>query len=221
MLGHHGRRHGEQNAVCVDQADLLPLAHKSDRLPLDHRDANPVREQAHHRGALNPGNLFQLLAPFVERDKEDVAPDIFAEDRQHLRSADLVEAGGLDVACPGDAEAPVAAEVALEKVGRCAQPAQHRHHGQRQKDAPRRARRTPPGVARPVPMRTAKALPAKAASTEAREIVVRVRHLKRHARQRAARWGHTLPHAPEAGFRGRFIFPHGGTVSGNAFDGHA
>ena len=54
MLGHGGRGHGEQNAVGVDQADLLALADKGHRLALDHGDANLVGKQAHHRGALAP-----------------------------------------------------------------------------------------------------------------------------------------------------------------------
>ena len=49
----------EQNAVGVDEADLLALAHERDRLALDDRDANLVGKHAHDGGALDPGNLLQ------------------------------------------------------------------------------------------------------------------------------------------------------------------
>ena len=117
VLGHHGRRHGEKNPVGVHQADLLPLAREGHRLPLHHRDVNLVREQAHYRGALDPGNLFKLPAPLAQGNEKDIAPDVFAEDRQHLSAADLGEPRGFDIACPLDAEAPVAAQPGFEKVG--------------------------------------------------------------------------------------------------------
>ena len=74
----------QQHAVGIHQADLLAVAHKSYRLALHDRDANLIGQQAHHRGLLDPRNLLQLLAALSERNKEDVAPDVFAEDRQHL-----------------------------------------------------------------------------------------------------------------------------------------
>ena len=108
MLGHHGGGHGEEHAVFIDKADLLALADEGHGLALDDGDADLVGEQAHDGGALDPGDGFKLLAPLGERDKEDVAADVFAEDGEHIRAADLGKAGGLNVAGPGDAETGVA-----------------------------------------------------------------------------------------------------------------
>ena len=57
------------------------------------------------------GICFQLLAPLGERNEEDVAADVFAEDGQHLGAAHLGQPAGLDVAGPGDAEAGVVIEI--------------------------------------------------------------------------------------------------------------
>ena len=112
-LRHHGRRHGEQNAVGVHQSDLRSHARESHRLALHHRDANVVREQAHHRGFFDPGNLLQLPAPLAERDKKYVAPDVFAEDRQHVSAADFAQPGNLNAVCPFDAETRVVVQISL------------------------------------------------------------------------------------------------------------
>ena len=72
------------------------------------------------------GICFQLPAPLGQRNKEDVAPDVFAEDGQHLGAADLGESGGLNVACAVDAEARVAAQIGFEKIGRGGESAQQR-----------------------------------------------------------------------------------------------
>ena len=68
----------------------------------------------------------QGIAPVAcgarQGDKEDVAPDVFAEDRQHLSAADLGEAGGLNVACPIDAETRVALQKGLRKKPTCKPP---------------------------------------------------------------------------------------------------
>ena len=61
-----------------------------------------------------------------------------------------------------------------------------------------------------------------AGSAKTRSLVaVRILHLKRHARQTAPRKRHTLLHAPEAGLRGRFIFPNQGPGSVISFYRHA
>ena len=219
-LGHQRCRHGEQNAVGVHQPELLSLPCKGHRQPLHHRDANLVRQQPHHRGPLHPGHLLQLLAPLTQRNKEDVAADVFAEDREHLRTAHLGQPGGLDVAGPGNAEALVAHNISFEKKDAHGQPAKDDQSAQPQKHAAPRARRTPPGTTRPV-----FAWPAGAPTTGARGIVVvRVHHLQRHAGSAAADAPireHTLLHAPEARLRGRFIFPYKGTVCVAALSRHA
>ena len=116
MHGHGGGRHGEQDAVCIDQADLLPLTGEGHGLPLDYIDANLIGEQAHDGGVLDPGNGFELLAALADGDEEDVAANVFSEDGQHLGAGDLREAGGLDLADAGDAEARVAFEIVLEEI---------------------------------------------------------------------------------------------------------
>ena len=110
MLRHQSRGHAEQDSVGVDQANLLALAQECDRLPLDYRDTNLVGQQAHDGCALDPGNLLQLLAPFAERNEEDVSSNIFAEDRQHLGAVHLHQARSLNIARASDAKTRVVLE---------------------------------------------------------------------------------------------------------------
>jgi hypothetical protein len=60
------------------------LAGECHRLPLDERNANLVREDAHDRRVLDPGNGFHLLAPIINRNEKDIAADVFTKDGQHL-----------------------------------------------------------------------------------------------------------------------------------------
>src|ERR1700722_6039231 len=80
VLGHRSRRHGEQHSRRVHKSDLLALAHKCYRLPLDHRYANAVWKKPHYRGMLDPRNRFQLLAPLAQRNEENIAANIFTKD---------------------------------------------------------------------------------------------------------------------------------------------
>ena len=41
-------------------------------------DGNMVGQQAHYAGRFDPGNLLELLLALLERNKENVAPDIAA-----------------------------------------------------------------------------------------------------------------------------------------------
>ena len=84
MLRHHGGRHVEQHAIRVHKSDLLAMANKRHRLPLHQRDPNLVRQEAHHRGLLYPWNLFEFFAAIGDRDKKDIASDVFAEDWQQF-----------------------------------------------------------------------------------------------------------------------------------------
>ena len=179
MLSHHGRRHGEQNAIRIHQANLRSLAHKGHWLPLHYRNANLAGKQAHDRGSLDPGNLLQLLAALGQRHMEDVAPNIFTKDRQHLSAANLSEAVGLNIACLMDAESLVALQKLLEKNGRGCTSAQDNERGQRERDAARCARRTPPGIALCSAMQAARAAPA----ILLRILVAGIVHLQRHTGQ--------------------------------------
>ena len=77
--------------VEVTIIEFLPraLPNEGNGLPLDNRDADLVGQEAHHRCMFDPGNLLQLLAAFLDRNEEDVSPNVFAEDRKHVRAADL------------------------------------------------------------------------------------------------------------------------------------
>ena len=163
-----------------------------------------------------------MRAPLRQGYKEDVAPDVFAEDRQQLGAADFVESGSLDVACSRNAKVSVALDECLEKVSRSSQPAQHDQSRNRQKHSPRPVRWTPPGIAHT-------GLPASAKTSSAgdatphlrRAALIGVLHLQGHAGQRASQRRRTLPDAPDAGFRGRVIFPREGTVFVTALYRHA
>ncbi len=178
MLGHGLRRHGEQHAVGVHQADLLAVAREGYRLALDDCDANLIGKQAHHGGVLDPGNLLQLPAPLVQGHKENVAADVFAEDGQHLGAGHLGEPGGLNVSGAGDAEARVALEVVLKQEAGSRQPAEHDERAQRKKHAAHSAGRPPPG-----PLRFSEAIGGGTQNT----VAVRIVELQRHAGQGACR----------------------------------
>ena len=144
MRGHGGGRHVEQNAVGVDEADLLAVARKGHGLAFNDVDANLIGEHAHDGGVLDPGDGFKLLAALADGNKEDVAADVFAEDGEHLGAGDFSEAGGLDVAGAGDAEAGVAFEIGLEEVAGGAEAGEDEERAERQRHAPDGAGRTPP-----------------------------------------------------------------------------
>ncbi len=84
-------RHVEQHAACIDESDLLAVPREGHRLALDNIDANLIGKQAHDRGLLNPGNRFKLLAALVQRNKKNVAANVFSEDWKQLRARDLSE----------------------------------------------------------------------------------------------------------------------------------
>src|SRR3569833_3183535 len=115
MLRHHRGGLGEEYPIGVDEFHLRTLADEGNRLALNDGDANLIGKYPHHGGVLDPGNLFELLATFLDGDEEDVSADVFAEYGEHVGAADLSEAGGLDVSGSGNAEAGVV----LEKVGHC------------------------------------------------------------------------------------------------------
>ncbi len=89
-------RHVEQDAGGIDQADLGALADEGDRGALGDLDAEAVGEQAHDGGALHPGKRFELAAAVGERDPEDVALEVVAEDVEQLLAGDVGVADDLD-----------------------------------------------------------------------------------------------------------------------------
>src|SRR5450631_1323031 len=198
VLGHGGSRHVEQDSVGIDEADLLSVARKCHRLPLNEIDANLIGEQTHYCRVLDPWNRFQLFAPLGDWNKEDVASYVFTEYREHLRAAYFSEPGGLDVAGTGDAEACVALEIMLEHHASRGESAENDDCAEHKKHAAYGGCWTPPVAARGT----------EATPIGARRIVaVGVLHFERHAGQSAPGSGHTLLHAPEARLRGRFILP--------------
>jgi hypothetical protein len=211
-LGHRGRRHAQQNAAGVHQTDLLALAGKGYGLALYDVHANLVREDTHHRSALNPGNLFQLFAPLAKWNKEDISSNIFAEDGKHLRAAHLAQASGLDVAGPGDAKTGVARQVRLEHECDCDEAGENNQSTNAEKDPPNGTLGTPPGV-----LLRPKAPPTQGVCV----VAIRVRHFQRHTGQVASRRGHTLPHTPKLGLRRRFILPVKGAVRVIFLSSHA
>ena len=114
VLAHGRGRHGQEDAVGVDQPDLLAVTHESDRRALHDRDAQLIGQNAHHRGLLDPGNLFQLPAAIVQRHEEDIAAHVFAEHGQDVSAGDLPEAIGLNIPGSRNAKPRVAFEVGFE-----------------------------------------------------------------------------------------------------------
>ena len=213
MSGHGGGRHVEQNSVGVDQADLLAVARKGDRLPLDYVDTNLVGEQAHDRGVLDPGNSFKVFAPLANGNKEDVASDVFSEDGEHLGAANFGEAGGLDVASAGDAEARVAFEIGLEKT--------HAAVKARRTMRAESARKTRPTVPAGRHQRALAAAKDCFRSVESRRRPGPASSGGMPGQRARPIAGHTLLHAPEARLRGRFILPNQRPGCGVTLNHHA
>ena len=116
-------------------------------------------KQAHHRCPFHPGDLLQLLAPLAEGNEKDVAPDVFAENRQHFGAAHFREPRGLDAARALNAEAGVAFEVSLQEENASGQAAQHDQCAHAQKNTACGTGRTPPGAAGPLLIRPTLARP--------------------------------------------------------------
>ena len=171
------------------------MTREGDGLALDHLHANLIGEQAHDRGALDPGNGFKLLAPLVDGYEEDVAADVFTEDGEQLGARDLGESGSLDVACAGDAEAGVAFKIGSGEDDYGAKASDHDECAKPKKDAARSAGRAPPAA-------------TLFSETLARGIVVvRVLHFEGHAGQSSPGSGRGLLNSPETRLRGRFFLP--------------
>src|SRR6202000_1835829 len=91
MLRHVGRGHCKQNAIRIDESNLLALANKGDRRALDDADADAIRQKTHDGGALNPGDLLELFTAITETYEKDVSANIPTEDRKHVGTGDLGE----------------------------------------------------------------------------------------------------------------------------------
>src|SRR5665213_95670 len=81
---HLGARHIEDRSGCVYKSNVHALAHKGDRSSLYDRYPQMVREKTHHSGVLHPRETLQFGAPFGQRNREDVAVHVFAEDAKQL-----------------------------------------------------------------------------------------------------------------------------------------
>jgi hypothetical protein len=86
------------------------LADEGDGCALGDGDADVVGEETHDCGVLDPGKGFQLVAAQVERDVEDIAVDVTAEDGEELRAGEVVVAGDFYIAAGRDDQARVVQE---------------------------------------------------------------------------------------------------------------
>ncbi len=128
-------RHVEQHAGGVDQADLRALADEGDRGALGDLDAEVVGEQAHDGGALDPGKRFELEAAVGERDLEDVALEVVAEDVEQLLAGDVGVADDLDGGGGREDEALVVEEEVADEEERCGDAGQEDEQEEAAKDA--------------------------------------------------------------------------------------
>ena len=196
----------EQNSVRIDEADLRAALRKRHRLPLHHGDANLAGQHAHHRRVLDPGDLFESAAPFVQGHKKYVAADVFAEDGQQIGAGHFGEAGGLDVAGAGNAETRVAFEIMREHNASRGEAAKHQKCGGGKEHAAHGAGRSPPG--RPG---RAKTICGRAQHT----VAVRIVELQRHTRSVAADTPlqrQILARAPAAQLSGWIVVPQQGPI---------
>ena len=114
----------------------LPIADEGDRRALSDGDAELVGQKAHDGGVSRPREPVPVRRGVRERDEEEVAPDVGAEDCQQVFPRQLAVAVDLDRGCRVDAET----RIVIEKVIDC-HPRENKNcdHNQRQKtkdDAP-------------------------------------------------------------------------------------
>ena len=219
-LGHGLGGHTQQHSVRVDEPDGLAALRKRHRLPLHHRDANLVRQHAHHARVLDPGNTLEFTPSLVQRDKKDVAADVFPKHGHQIGPAQLREAGSLNVAGASDTETRVAFNIMREHEAGRGQATQHQKRGSGKKHASHGAGRSPPGR-----FRLAEAVRGGAQHTVAVGIV----ELQRHTRSAAPRspgadtplQGHILPRAPAAQLNGWVVVPQQRSICGISLIGHA
>ncbi len=114
MPGRHLlRRQGEDHAVGVGQVDVSADLDEGDGGALDDGDAELVGHQAHDGRLADPRNLFELGAALRQRDEEEVAADVGAEDGKEVGAIELAGAEGLDGGGGLDAEAGIVVEEAV------------------------------------------------------------------------------------------------------------
>ena len=76
---------------------VVAITDESYRRALSDGDAKLVGQQPHDGRGLDPGQVFELGAAFAERDEENVAPHVAAEDAEESGLGHFGVAEDLDV----------------------------------------------------------------------------------------------------------------------------
>ena len=95
--GHRLRGHAQSDSVAVGEADIAAVANEGDRRALADGEAELVGKQAHDGRRRDPGQVLEFGAALGERDEENVAAHIAAEDAEKLGLGHLRVAEDLDI----------------------------------------------------------------------------------------------------------------------------
>src|SRR5262249_50861518 len=79
-----------EHPARVNQANAGANLHECNRSSLANVYGETVRQETNDGGGFDPGDLFQLLPAIVQRDKEDVASQVGAEDVHYLAARDIL-----------------------------------------------------------------------------------------------------------------------------------
>ena len=131
----HGRRHGEDDAVRVDQADRAAFAHEGSGHALHDGDPQLVGQQAHDGGALHPRELLQFGTPRGKRNSEKIVAEVGTKDAEQVGVGDLAVAEDLDRRGAIDAKTRVVQEKAADQQEGRGEDAKDGEERQRDADA--------------------------------------------------------------------------------------
>ena len=82
----------ENDAVAIDQRQIILLPEESDRDTLDQFNLNTVWQSTPDRGLFDPGESLELPATFREGNPEDALASIGGENLQRRRARHVVSA---------------------------------------------------------------------------------------------------------------------------------
>ena len=219
VLGHRRRRHGQQHAIGVDQADLLARGGQTRPAGAPPPRCEAGRAATRITVAFSTHGIFSsCLRRWLKGTKKMLRPMSSPKTgRRSARVTSLRPEAWMSPAA-GDAEARIAFKVGLEDVGRRDQDSRDSKCTAGEKDAAPAGCGTPPRTA----ARLVETLPAGARKFV---FVIGIGPRQGHAGEVAARRRHDcardLLHAPRAGIRGRFIVPGEETVFRTTLSGHA
>ena len=107
-------RQFHQGATGVSERNTRANTGKRYRCAFLDLHLEPVRDEAHYAGGLDPRDLLKLCLALGQRNKKDVATNVTPHDFHDLGVSDAVNSDDLDVVARFNAEAPRMLAVAID-----------------------------------------------------------------------------------------------------------